>query len=185
MANEAVTRFGTIDTWVNCAAVSAFGELAGLSIETIRRVTEVDLLSHVHGIKAVLPVMRRQQHGTIIGISSVLGVRAVPLQAPYCAAKHGLEGLYDSLRLEERHARSGVQVTTILPSAINTPFYDVAPSWMRVRPAAVAPVYEPAAVAEAVLYAATHPAVASPSAVQGPRSSGSTGSAPHPLTACS
>lgn len=56
----------------------------------------------------------------IIGISSVIGVRAVPLQAACCASKHGVEALYESPRLEERRAHSGVRVTTVLPSPIKT-----------------------------------------------------------------
>lgn len=156
LSGHAVERFGRIDTWVTCAGVSVFGMLADVPVDDISRVLQVNLMGHVHGVKAALPVMRRQHGGTIIGISSVLGVRAVPLQAPYCASKHGVEGLYESLRMEERHARSGVRVTTILPGPINTPFYDVARSRMGVRPAPIPPLYPPGAVAEAVLFAAVH-----------------------------
>lgn len=156
LADRAVERFGRIDTLVSCAGVSVFGTVADVPVEDISRVLQVNLMGHVHGIKAALPVMRRQHAGTIIGISSVLGVRAVPLQAAYCASKHGVEGLYESLRMEERRVRSGVRVTTILPGPINTPFYDVAPSRMGVRPAPIPPLYPPSAVAEAVLFAAVH-----------------------------
>lgn len=156
LAGRAVDRFGRVDTWVTCAGVSIFGMLADVAVADISRVLQVNLMGHVHGIKAALPVMRRQHGGTIIGISSVLGVRAIPLQAPYCASKHGVEGLYESLRMEERRARSGVRVTTILPGPINTPFYDVARSTMGVRPAPIPPLYPPSAVAEAVLFAAVH-----------------------------
>ena len=156
VAERAVAAFGAIDTWVNCAAVSVFGDVADVAVEEIERVLRVNLMGQIHGTKAALPVMRGQGRGTIIGISSVLGVRAVPLQAAYCASKHGVEGLYESLRLEERRARSGVRVTTVLPSPINTPFYDAAPSRMGVRPAPIPPLYPASAVAEAVLLAAVH-----------------------------
>lgn len=157
LADAALARFGRIDVWVNNAGVSAFGELAELPLQVIERMLQVDLLGQIYGVKAALPIMRRQGHGTIIGVASLLGVRSAPLQVPYCVSKAGVVALYEGLRMEERRARSGVQMTTILPAAIDTPFYDVAASWMGVRPAAIPPVYQPSAVAEAVLFAAHHP----------------------------
>jgi NAD(P)-dependent dehydrogenase (short-subunit alcohol dehydrogenase family) len=151
LAHEARERFGRIDVWVNNAAVSGYGELNDLPVEAIDRVLDV------YGVKAVLPILREQGYGTIIGVSSGLGVRAVPLMVPYCIAKFGVNALYEGLRLEERHAKSGVRVTTILPASIDTPFYDSAASWMGVRPAPIPPVYQPRAVAEAIVFAADHP----------------------------
>jgi NAD(P)-dependent dehydrogenase (short-subunit alcohol dehydrogenase family) len=153
----AAERFGRIDTWVNAAAVSSYGDIASTPVEAITRLLEVDLLGQIHGVKAVLPVMREQGQGAIIGVSSALGVRSVPLQVPYCVAKHGLVALYEGLRLEEQRAKSGVSVTTILPGSINTPLFDVAPSWMGVRPAPIPPVYEASVAAQAILAAAEQP----------------------------
>lgn len=157
LAEAALARFERIDVWVNNAGVSAFGELAELPVEAIERIVQVNLLGQIYGVKAALAAMRRQGHGTIIGVASLLGIRSVPLQVPYCVSKAGVAALYEGLRLEERRARSGVRLTTILPAAIDTPFYDVAASWMGVRPAAMPPVYQPAAVADAIVFAAHHP----------------------------
>lgn len=158
VAGRAVERFGRIDTWVNAAAVSVFGDVADVPVGDLERVLRVGLLGQVHGVKAALAVMRRQGDGTIIGIGSVLGLRGIPVQAAYSAAKHGVEGFYESVRMEERLARSGVRVTTILPSSINTPFYDDVKSIMSERPAPLPPLYQPEAVVEAILHAAVHPA---------------------------
>ena len=160
LAQAARERFGRIDVWVNNAAVSGYGELNTLPVEVIDRILDVDLRGQVYGVKAVLPILpilREQRHGTIIGVSSGVGVRAVPLMIPYCIAKSGVNALYEGLRLEERHAKSNVRVTTILPASIDTPFYDSVPSWMGVRPAPIPPVYQPRAVAEAIVFAADHP----------------------------
>ena len=157
LAHAARERFGRIDVWVNNAAVSGYGELNRLPVEAIDRILDVDLRGQVHGVKAVLPILREQGHGTIIGVSSGLGVRAVPLMIPYCIAKSGVNALYEGLRLEERRARSGVRVTVILPASIDTPFYDSAASWTGVRPAPIPPVYQARAVAEASVFAADHP----------------------------
>lgn len=154
LAAAAKQEFGRIDVWVNNATVSSYGELASVPVEAIERVIQVSLLGQIYGIKAVLPVMRTQGHGVIIGVSSGLGVRAVPLQIPYCIAKAGVVAAYEGLRLEERRAKSGVELTTILPASVDTPLYDSAPSWLGRRPAAIPPVYHPSAVAEAILFAA-------------------------------
>ncbi len=157
LADAAVARFGRIDTWVNNASVSAYGQLADLAVEDIARVVQVNLLGQVHGIKAALPVMRAQRSGTIIAVSSGLGVRSVPLQVPYCASKRAVVGLIEGVRMEEERAGSGVRFTTILPSSINTPLFDHALSRMGVRPAPIPPVYDPAVVARAIVFAAAHP----------------------------
>lgn len=139
LAQTARDRFGRIDVWVNNAVVSGYGELAALPVTAIDRILQVSLRGQVYGVKAVLPIMRGQGHGTIIGVSSGLGIRAVPLQIPYCMAKAGLVALYEGLRLEERRARSGVHVTTILPASVDTPYYDSAASLLGNRPAPIPP----------------------------------------------
>lgn len=115
------------------------------------------LHGQVYGARAALPIMRAQRGGTFVGISSAFGVRAVPLQTVYCAAKHGTTALYEGLRIEEQLVDSGVDITTILPAAVNTPFYDVVPSFLGTRPPIVPPVYQPSAVAEAIVHAAQRP----------------------------
>jgi NAD(P)-dependent dehydrogenase (short-subunit alcohol dehydrogenase family) len=157
LARAAIDRFGRIDTWVNGAAVSLYGPMSDLEVPDIARVLQVNLMGQVHGVKAALPIMRAQGAGTIIAISSALGARSVPLQVPYCASKRAVIGLMEGLRMEERRAGTGVVVTTVVPSSINTPLFDHAPSTMGVRPAPIPPVYDPAAVADAIVFAATHP----------------------------
>jgi short chain dehydrogenase len=103
-----------------------------------------------------LPFLR-QTGGTLINVSSVAGERAVPLLAAYSAAKHGIIGFTDALRMELDRDQAGVAVTTILPYGINTPFFNHARSKLGVLPRPTPPAYDPAAVAEAILWAAEHP----------------------------
>jgi hypothetical protein len=79
------------------------------------------------------------------------------LQAAYSAAKHGIVGFDEALRLELERDNAGVTVTTILPYGIDTPFFNHARSKLGALPRPTPPVYEPDAVAEAVLWAAEHP----------------------------
>lgn len=157
LAVAALERFGRIDTWVNGASVTTYGDLVDVPTADIAQTLQINLMGQVHGLKAALTVMREQGSGTVIAISSGLGARAVPLQAPYCASKRGVLGLMESVRMEEQRAGSGVRLTSVLPSSINTPLFDHALSTMGVRPAPVPPVYQPETVAEAVVFAATHP----------------------------
>jgi NAD(P)-dependent dehydrogenase (short-subunit alcohol dehydrogenase family) len=157
LAVAALERFRRIDTWVNGASVTTYGDLVDVPTADIAQTLQINLMGQVHGLKAALTVMRAQGSGTVIAISSSLGARAVPLQAPYCASKRAVIALMESVRMEEQRAGSGVRLTTILPSSINTPLFDHALSTMGVRPAPLPPVYQPEAVAEAVLFAATHP----------------------------
>lgn len=157
LARAAVEQFGRIDSWVNCAAASLYGEVHRLGAQEITRAIQVILLGQVYGMKAALHQMRAQGQGGIVNVASALAVQAVPLQAPYVAAKHGILGFAESLRMELEHEASPVTVSTLLPSSINTPLFDNARSRMGVRPQPIPPVYQPRVVAEAVIRAITDP----------------------------
>ncbi len=157
LAGEAVERFGRIDTWVNDASISGYGTVEQMAVEELERIVQINLIGYIYGIKAALPHLKRQGQGTIINVSSGLAERAVPLQAAYCAAKHGVKGFTDALRLELAHEGSAIRVTQILPSSVNTPFFTHARSKMGVKPKPIPPVYEPKVVAEAIVFAAEHP----------------------------
>jgi short-subunit dehydrogenase len=156
LAARAVERFGRIDTWVNNASVSTYGTVEQTEVGEIRRVIEVNLMGEIHGMKAALPYLRRSG-GTIINVSSTLAKRAVPLQAAYCAAKHGVLAFGEALRLELRKDRVPVNVVDVLPSSINTPLFEHARSKMSVLPQPIPPVYEPRVVAGAIVGAARRP----------------------------
>jgi short-subunit dehydrogenase len=157
LRDEAVARFGRIDTWVNGAAVALYGVVDDLTVEEIEQVIRVVLLGQIHGIKAALPQMKRQGSGTLICITSVLAELPVPLQSAYVAAKHGVQGFVGSLRLELAREKSPVRVTLIEPPSVNTPLFAHARSKLGVHPQPVPPVYTAQSTVEAILFAAEHP----------------------------
>jgi NAD(P)-dependent dehydrogenase (short-subunit alcohol dehydrogenase family) len=157
LAAAAEERFGRIDTWVNAAAVSVWGRVEDITSEEFDRVMRVNFLGQVHGIHAALPALRRAGGGGIIGISSVEGVRAVPLHAPYTASKWALRALYDCLRMELAQEGAPISVSTILPAAIDTPFFEHARSKLGAMPKPPPPVYAPEIVADTIVYTAEHP----------------------------
>jgi NAD(P)-dependent dehydrogenase (short-subunit alcohol dehydrogenase family) len=156
-ARQAVDRFGRIDTWVNNAAVSVYATIEDLSVEEIRRVTEVNYLGVVHGVKAALPHLRAAGGGTIINVGSALSERAVPLQAAYVAAKHAIKGFTEALRVEMAREDSGINVVLVEPASMNTPLFEHARSKVGVRPVPIPPIYEPRVTASAIVHAAENP----------------------------
>jgi NAD(P)-dependent dehydrogenase (short-subunit alcohol dehydrogenase family) len=156
LAEEAITQFGRIDTWVNNAAVNEHATVEQMTIEEIERIIQVKLFGQIYGMKAVLPHMKRQGQGTIINVASILAKRGAPLHAPYVAANHGIAGFTETLRMELEHERSPISVTLVMPAYINTPFFDNARSKLGVKPKPVPPIYEPSVVADAILFAAEH-----------------------------
>ncbi|HYN10018.1 MAG TPA: SDR family oxidoreductase [Vicinamibacterales bacterium] len=148
------TELGPIDIWVNNAMASVFAPVTELSAGEIRRVTEVTYLGAVHGTQAALRRMVARNRGTIVQIGSTLAFRAIPLQAPYCAAKHAIKAFSESLRIELRHARSRVRITQVHLPAVNTPQFDWTRSKLAGRPRPLPPIFQPEIAARAILYAA-------------------------------
>jgi len=155
-ASRIEAKLGAIDIWVNNAMASVFAPVSQLSAVEVRRVTEVTYLGAVHGTLAALRRMAPRNRGTIVQVGSTLAYRAIPLQAPYCAAKHALRAFSDSLRVELRHERSRVRVTQVHLPAVNTPQFDWARSKLAGRPRPLPPVFQPELAARAILYAARH-----------------------------
>jgi NAD(P)-dependent dehydrogenase (short-subunit alcohol dehydrogenase family) len=148
---------GTVDVWVNCAMATIFAPFHEIGPDEYRRATEVTYLGYVWGTMAALRRMRPRDRGVIVQVGSALAYRSIPLQSPYCGAKHAVTGFTDSLRTELLHDRSGVRITSVHLPATNTPQFDVGRSKMRRRPQPVPPIYEPEVAADAVVWAADHP----------------------------
>lgn len=92
-----------------------------LDLADFRHQIEVNLTGHLAMTKVFLPMLRSAR-GRIVNVSSVSGKIGGPMMAPYSAAKHGIEGLSDSLRLEL--AGSGIRVSIIEPGLISTAMKD-------------------------------------------------------------
>jgi NAD(P)-dependent dehydrogenase (short-subunit alcohol dehydrogenase family) len=157
LAERAESHFGRIDTWVNNAAVAVWARVEDITDEEFDRVMRVNFLGQVHGVHAAVPALRRAGGGTIIGVASVEGVRAVPMHAPYTASKWALRGFYDTLRMELAESGDPIAVTTVLPGPIATPFFEHARSKVGAMPKPPPPTYAPEVVARAIARAAVRP----------------------------
>ena len=149
-------HLGPIDVWVNNAMTTVFAFLDDIEPGEFERATRVTYLGAVWGTKVALARMLPRDRGTIVQIGSALAYRGIPLQAPYCGAKHAMKGMFESLRCELRHRGSKVHVTMVQLPGMNTPQFDHCLSKMPRHPMPVPPIYEPEVAARAVYWAAHH-----------------------------
>jgi NADP-dependent 3-hydroxy acid dehydrogenase YdfG len=151
------TKFGPIDVWVNNAMTSVLGPVKEITPDEFRRVTEVTYLGVVNGTLAALRRMLPRDEGVIIQVGSTLAYRGIPLQAPYCAAKHAVQGFHDSLLSELMHDRSGVRVCMVNLPAVNTPQFRWIRSHMPRKAKPFGTIFEPEVAARAIVWASEHP----------------------------
>jgi len=148
---------GEIAVWVNNAMASVFAPTWEITAEEFRRVTEVTYLGVVNGTLSALARMRARDRGVIVQVGSALAYRGIPLQSPYCACKHAIQGFTESLRCELLHEHSGVRVTMVQLPAMNTPQFDTVRTRLPRHPQPVPPIYQPEVAARAIVAASHEP----------------------------
>lgn len=159
LAKRAASEFGHIDVWVNDAGVSTFGHYDEVPLNEHEKVIETNLLGTMYGSHAALREFREQGHGTLINIASYLGKGSAPYQAAYVASKHGVRGLGMALRQElEANGEDGrIHVCTIMPTSMDTPFFEHAANHSGHPVVPIPPVYEPEKVIDAIVGVAMNP----------------------------
>jgi len=155
-ASSIEERLGPIDVWINNAMTTVFAFLDDIDPHEYERATRVTYLGAVWGTKVALERMLPRDSGTIVQVGSALAYRGIPLQAPYCGAKHAMKGMFESLRCELRHRGSNVHATMVQLPGMNTPQFDHCLSKMPRHPMPVPPIYEPEVAARAIYWAAHH-----------------------------
>lgn len=156
LAEHAHRRFGRIDTWVNNAGVSIYGELVRTPIEDHRRLFETNYWGVVYGSLVAVRHLG-ESGGALVNVGSVLSERSIPLQGAYSASKHAVKGFTEALRMELEHAKLPISVTLVKPGSIATPYAEHARAFTSHEPRNAGPFYAPDLVAKAILRAATEP----------------------------
>ena len=110
--------YGRLDVLVNNAGFATAGFAEDLLLEELRQQFETNFFGPVAVTKAVLPIMRRQQSGHIIMVSSIGGRVSAPVIGAYDASKFALEGWSESLRIETRAL--GIHVVLVEPGSFQT-----------------------------------------------------------------
>lgn len=118
--DETLKTFKTIDTFFNNAGIDGeIGSLVDSTVENLDNLYNVNTKGIFLGIKHVLPVMMEQKYGSIINMSSILGLMGLPGgQGQYGASKHAVTGLTKTAAIES--AETGVRVNAICPAQVNT-----------------------------------------------------------------
>jgi NAD(P)-dependent dehydrogenase (short-subunit alcohol dehydrogenase family) len=118
--SKAMDRFGRIDVLHNNAGYGSFGMLEEFSANEIMAQYNVNIFGLIRLTQEVLPIMRKQQSGTILNMSSVAGRISFPTFGLYSSTKHALEGL--SKGLAQEVAYFGIKVILIEPGVFRTDF---------------------------------------------------------------
>jgi len=117
-AEEAMAKYGPIDILFNNGGISQRSLVVDTSLESYKRILDIDFFAHVIITKAVLPKMIERKSGHIVITSSVSGLFGVPLRSGYCAAKHALHGFFETVLYE--NWRDNIKVTIVCPTAVKT-----------------------------------------------------------------
>jgi len=122
-----VNQEGSIDVAINSAGLNIpKRNWNQLSREGWDQVIRIDLDGAFYCCHAVLPVMRRQQGGLIVNVSSMAGKRVSPMTGPaYSAAKFGLNAMTDSINVE--NCIHGIRATAVCPGEVATPILEKRP----------------------------------------------------------
>jgi NAD(P)-dependent dehydrogenase (short-subunit alcohol dehydrogenase family) len=150
LGRAALHRFGRIDVWFNNAGVGAFGRLESIPTEAWKRLIEINLFGYLHGAKVAMRQFRSRGHGLLVQNASIVGRTAKPDGTPYATSKFAIRGFSEALR-QEVLDQPDIQICTVLPSVVDTPFFQHAANYSGHRVQAAPPVYTAEEVAETVV----------------------------------
>jgi NAD(P)-dependent dehydrogenase (short-subunit alcohol dehydrogenase family) len=104
----------------NNAGVALAARLRSVSYEDFEWLMNINFWGVVHGTRAFLPILARQDAGHIVNISSIFGIIAVPFNGVYNAAKFAVRGYTEALRMELELDELPIGVTCVHPGGIKT-----------------------------------------------------------------
>ena len=130
-------HFDRVDVWVNNAGVGIRDAVADVEMSACRELFDTNFFGMIHGMQAVIPLMKERGGGTIINISSVVGHIPMAFSAPYSASKFAVNALGKAARMELK--RDHINVLTVCPGYVRTDFAEhvLADRGWTVRPQSV------------------------------------------------
>ncbi|MEP7049624.1 MAG: SDR family oxidoreductase [Pseudomonadota bacterium] len=153
-ADIAEREFGPIDLWINNAMVSMYSPFMQMLPDEFRHIVEVTFLGTAHGTQCALKRMLPRDRGVIVQVGSALAFRSIPLQSAYCASKHAIQGLTESVRSELMHDKSKVRISVVNMPALNTTQFIWTKNKMPHQARPTGTIYQPEVAADAILFAA-------------------------------
>lgn len=147
---RAVGLLGGLDVLVTAAVGAAWGPFLDTDPEDFDATVATVLGGTANSIRAALPHLEATR-GAVVAIGSTAGHLPTPGLAAYAAAKHGLIGLLDSLRVELREAGSPTTISLVNPGPVDTPLWDHLESQTGLLPPVPPDRYSAAAIAAAIV----------------------------------
>ena len=155
-AERVEKELGPISIWVNNAMLGVFSPVKETQPEEYKKVTDVTYLGQVYGTLAAYQRMQKRNSGSIVMVGSALSYRGIPLQSAYCAAKHAIQGFFDSFRVELLHDQSNINLSMVHLPAMNTTQFGWVKSRLPQKGKPMGKIYQPEVAARAIYYAAHH-----------------------------
>ena len=119
---QIISKFKTIDILINCAGIQYISKIENFPTNEWRKVIDINLTSSFITSKNIIPVMKKNNSGRIINISSVHGLVASENKSAYEASKHGLIGLTKAIALEL--SKTKITCNAISPGWVLTPLVE-------------------------------------------------------------
>ena len=119
---QIISKFKTIDILINCAGIQYISKIEDFPTNEWRKVIDINLTSSFITSKNIIPVMKKNNSGRIINISSVHGLVASENKSAYVASKHGLIGLTKAIALEL--SKTKITCNAISPGWVLTPLVE-------------------------------------------------------------
>ncbi len=119
LVDATTEHYGPIDLFFSNAGIADGGDLLDTPLEVWQRQWDVNLMAHVHAVRAVLPSMLARGDGYLIHTASMAGILTSHGNAPYATAKHAVVGLAEWLSITY-HDR-GVRTSLLAPLGVRTP----------------------------------------------------------------
>jgi NAD(P)-dependent dehydrogenase (short-subunit alcohol dehydrogenase family) len=148
--DQAVTLLGGLDVLITGAAGAAFGPFVETDPEDFEATVETVLIGSANSIRAALPHLEAST-GAVISIGSTAAHLPLPGLSAYSAAKHGLVGLLDSLRIELREAGAATTISLVNPGPVDTPLWNHLQSQTGLLPPVPPDRYSAQSIAAAVV----------------------------------
>lgn len=156
LASQAYEQYKSLDVWVNNAAVAMMGPFEETPMEDIKTLMDINVNGYFHGARAALKYFRKQERGTLINVSSVVGINGQPFSIAYTTSKAAIRGM--SLCLQQEYANEkNINICTVLPATVDTPIFNSAANYMGQEIKAMEPIVDATEVADQIVKLVDHP----------------------------
>jgi NADP-dependent 3-hydroxy acid dehydrogenase YdfG len=123
---DTISKLGLIDVLIPNAGVGYIKNLEEISDDEYDQMMNINVKGAFYWIREVLPAMKRRNSGQIIVMSSTAGIYKFSRASIYCASKHAVQAMAESLRRELTNTR--IKVATLNPGSVDTPWFDKKPN---------------------------------------------------------